>query len=704
VSARVLRRLVRASLLAAGMLVVTAGPASAHAALETSEPADGTTLETAPSAITMSFTEPPDLELSTVTVLDPSGAELETGTLEDGPAPRSLSVPLPAGLGEGAYTVSWRVISLADGHPTAGAFVFGIGVDPGHAPIPETHAEPEQQTIVPLAVAGKTLLYAGLVIVAGAAAIGLGVLGGHVPSRRWLLPIGGVLAIVGAIVMTVAEADTIGTTIGALLRSDTGRAYIWLLATAFLTLVLGIAAGRTPARPALALAGLAAASAMLVRATSGHAAGISPALPAEMAQFVHFAAIGVWIGGLAVVLLMLRERSRAIAERATEADPIDAPPAEVDLRSVPRILPLPRSRARDGWGFRGDEGPPTTEVAAFSRIAGWAVLVVVLTGLIRTIGEAGGLDGVVELLTDTTFGTALIVKVAIAIAIVGLGAFNRWRSIPRMRSGDSSLRRVIDVEMAAAVGVFGVTAALTGFNPDLPSEHATEDTMATSIAASGSDFATTTRVDLTIEPGVPGSNTFEAHVVDYDDGTPIDADEVTLLLTPLGRPEIEPTSLALASQGDGMWTASGTELSLAGPWNTLVQVRVGTTTTEVPMIVVTRAEPVEPTLTRGPPDIAAFALPTGEQLQVYLDPGVAGSNELHVTAFDADGVELPLSAVVVVASMHDGEPEVLDTTQITPGHFSAAAELESGAWRFDVTGITDEGAALQVSYELQVPA
>ena len=147
--------------------------------------------------------------------------------------------------------------------------------------------------------------------------------------------------------MTIAEADVVGASVGDLLSSAAGRSYVWLLGTTAVTLVASFVASRGPSRVPLVAFGLAAAAAMLVRAASGHAAALEPARPAEIAQWVHFLAIGVWIGGLLPLLLIVRERRSGAA------------PA------------------------------PVAEVTRFSRIAGWALLVVVLTGIARTVGEAG---------------------------------------------------------------------------------------------------------------------------------------------------------------------------------------------------------------------------------------------------------------------------------------------------------------------------
>lgn len=677
------------------LVIGLASPAAAHAGLASSDPPDGALLDLAPSAVTMAFTEPPDLDLSSVTLLDATGAELDIGPLEEGAPPRSLTFALPGSLGDGVYTVSWRVVSQADGHLTVGALAFGVGADPGHVAAPDVH-DTQAPKISPLGVAGKMLFYAGLVIAVGAAAVGLGAFGGMVPGRRWLLRIAGVLAVGGAVAMVFAEADTIGASIDDLLSSGAGRPYVWLLVTTGLTLVLGAIASRSESRMLLALTGTAAASAMLVRATSGHAAGLSPALPAELSQFAHFVAVGVWIGGLGLLLLLLRRR-RAADDAAAETSESAPDAATIGAFEASR-------RAHDDWGFPNAGGVHLNQVRSYSRMAGWALLVVVLTGIVRTIGEAGGIGDVRAMLVDTTYGTTLIVKVAVALAIIALGAFNRWRSIPRLRSDSSTMRRIVTVEIVAAIGVFGLTAVLTGFNPDLPDEHAGEEPMATSISVSGSDFATTTRVELTVTPGIAGPNTFEARVVDFDDDAPIEADEVTLQLAPIGGPDVEATSLSLEPHEDGMWMAEGTQLSLAGAWQVVVQVSAEARTTEVPLVLVTRADPVEPSVVRqeGLPDIATFVLAGGEQLQVYLDPGTTGPNEFHVTAFDADGVELPLSSMTVVASMHDDPPEVLDAIQLTPGHFSSPIEVEAGAWRFDVVAGTEQGGVLQATYEYEV--
>lgn len=97
------------------------GPAAAHNALRSTDPADGSTVPTAPAQVTLTFDQPA-LEIGTqVVVTGPDGA-----VVSDGPAQlvdASVVQPLVTTLPAGAYTVDWRVTS-ADGHPLSGALAF----------------------------------------------------------------------------------------------------------------------------------------------------------------------------------------------------------------------------------------------------------------------------------------------------------------------------------------------------------------------------------------------------------------------------------------------------------------------------------------------------------------------------------------------------------------------------------------------------
>ena len=365
-------------------------------------------------------------------------------------------------------------------------------------------------------------------------------------------------------------------------------------------------------------------------------------------------AAGVWIGGFVPILVLLRARRR------TEA------PAPID------------------------------EVRRFSSAAGWAVLVVVATGLFRAVNEEGGLGSVWSRLTDSSYGTTLIVKVSVVVVVIALGTWNRLRSIPRLADGDRLLSRVMTAEAAGALVIVVTTGLLTGLNPE-PAGPQTPSAPA-SISASGSDFATTTRVALTATPGLAGPNDFSADVTDYDTGEPVVATGVRLRFEPVGRAQVATSELDLVQTGSGAWTGSGAQLSLAGVWNVTAQVQSGSSTTEVPLVLTTRppgGQQVSVVSQEGLPDIVTLTLAGGLQFQCYLDPGTAGANDVHVTAFDARGDELPLSDLVVVLTPDGGDPRALPVDRLSKGHFSAPADLDAGSYRIDVIASAKDGSVLQ---------
>jgi methionine-rich copper-binding protein CopC len=109
------------------LLVVAVGlgaqPAWAHAFLAHAEPRVGSTVHGAPSAVTVTFTEPIEASFSRLEVFDAKGQRIDSAPVEH-PKPEELRVPLPA-VPPGDYTVHWAVTSV-DTHQTEGRFDFTV--------------------------------------------------------------------------------------------------------------------------------------------------------------------------------------------------------------------------------------------------------------------------------------------------------------------------------------------------------------------------------------------------------------------------------------------------------------------------------------------------------------------------------------------------------------------------------------------------
>lgn len=108
---------------AGGLLdVVGAAPASAHASLVRSSPADQSSVAAAPRTVTLTFDENIRMP-SVILVTDADGASVvrgKTSVVDNIASTRVSTGP------SGDYTVAYRVVS-ADGHPVSGRLDFTVG-------------------------------------------------------------------------------------------------------------------------------------------------------------------------------------------------------------------------------------------------------------------------------------------------------------------------------------------------------------------------------------------------------------------------------------------------------------------------------------------------------------------------------------------------------------------------------------------------
>ena len=374
----------------AGVWLLASGPAAAaHGALASSEPAGGSSLERAPAAVTLRFTERPDPGLSSVRVLDSRGRVVAGGPAQPvAGRPEELRVPV-AGL------AGRRLHGEPGGSSRRWTATAPTGCSPSGSARPAPRSSPASQAVAevrtgpalsPTAVAGRWAWYWGLTLLVGAAATGLLVFGGRLPGRpALLLALALAASAAGLVAMTAAARAEAGVPLADVLASTTGRWLLWrgaLLAAAVAATwwLLTRPAGATPALVALGVAG---GGGMLVHALSGHAAGPSSLRALNLgAQWAHLLAVGVWIGGLAWLLAGLREQARGGSARAV--------------------------------------------VLRFSKLAGISLAVVVATGVARTVDELGGWAR----LADSGFGRALDLKLVLFAGLVALGAFNRYRLVP----------------------------------------------------------------------------------------------------------------------------------------------------------------------------------------------------------------------------------------------------------------------------------
>lgn len=138
----VLPAAIAAGLLAALLVLLPSTRASAHDELVASDPASGSTVQTLPEELLLTFSAAliPSDGGTAVRVTDAAGNDLADGAPEiDGAV---LIQPLKTDAATaGEYTVIWQVVS-SDGHPTDGEFAFTVaeGAPPATTEPTETGA------------------------------------------------------------------------------------------------------------------------------------------------------------------------------------------------------------------------------------------------------------------------------------------------------------------------------------------------------------------------------------------------------------------------------------------------------------------------------------------------------------------------------------------------------------------------------------
>lgn len=555
-----MRRVLLVLLGGVAVLLGTAGPASAHATLVTSAPADGARVDAAPGAVTLEFDESVSLGAGYARVLGADGQRVDTGAASV--TDDVLTIPLREGLPDASYVVTWRVVS-ADSHPVSGAYAFVVG-DGELVPATDVEAgtdvDPVVAALLPVA---RWLGFGGL-------ALGLGVPvvlalcwpGGWASRRARRLTVAGLGAVgAGALLSFLlqgpyaAATGVSGAVDPQLLGTTLGSAYgITLLVR--VALVAGLAAlvvlrrgDGPPGRPWLAAAGLLGVGLVVATAAVGHpVAGALPGL-AVVVTTVHVAAMTVWLGGLALLL------------------------AVVLRPGVPA----------------GDLG---TALPRFSRLAAGSVAALVVSGVVQSVREVGSPAALVS----TTYGWLLVAKLALVLALLAVAGVSRvWvqqrLGAPRpgrrvvahaysaeeeaaaaQRTGTAvadvaPFRRSVLIEVAVAAVVLALSAVLVGTPPAKAALAQPVDVTLPLQSATGTDGS----VQLSLEPARPGTNVLHVYLFDAQ-GRLAQPQSLAVTLTE-PQQQIGPLQVDLEPAGPGHSTGDAA-IPTAGTWTVSVSVRL----------------------------------------------------------------------------------------------------------------------------------
>ena len=660
--ARTLARLLGGGLLTLAAVLLLPLTAEAHALVVRSEPAAGANLAQVPRTVTVTFSEAPEASGSTIVVVDGAGMTVSRGRAGVVPnSPLQMTVALNPLL-NGVYSVQWKTISKDDGHSSSGTFTFGVGPNAYAAsagPAPALATPPTAAS--PLVVAGHWVFYVGLGLLVGGAWVSVFALRGG--SRRLLsMTLFGAFAMLaGLAVYGAAQALEDGTALADVPSTSLG---LGLLAQA----VPGVAAGlcvlvSLVRRGRLRSAALVAATALaaltiLVHVLTTHAASSRSALLEVAVQWAHLAAFATWIGGLAALLIVVGTR------------------------------PSPAKSAA---------------VRRFSQVAAASLVVVGVTGLLRAVDEVAAWRALI----DTLFGQLVLLKVGLLVALAGLGALNRFRSVPVVERSLHGLRRVGRLEIAVAGVTLVASAILTSLVPPFLVQTAAKQPPPPQVVAQAA--AAAVRGTLEVSPGYPGQNRFTLRAYDTKTSRAV-AGSVTLRFEMPSRPDVEASTLDLDRAADGSYVALGANLTLIGDWVVTALVRQGAAAAvDVPFKVSCNPTPTQlHQMTMGAMPIAyGLHFANGWRLQAYLTPGRTGRNTLHLSFTDQRNGPVVVQDEPVVTAKQGSTTRTLPMLRLavptpTTNQFYSAGTFATGRWDFHVVATGGDGSRLDTTFALTI--
>jgi copper transport protein len=434
------------------------GAVSAHNSLASSEPTDGSVLDSPPTSWSLTFTGEVPLESASGEIVLADGSRAALPAPVHGASSSVIAFALPEGL-QGEVTGRWRLVGT-DGHVITGRVTFSIAPAPVESLAPMS-SDPQQTTTgnvpgttEPLAVQGvedepssepqsfgafvdpipesarwvfQLLSYLGLIIFGGLVVSELILARGIVrrPRATLALQCGALAMFVAPAAMTLIHlADVHAVSfknsfrhIGSIFDTTAGSMLVVRTLIGFILLMVTLTLDSRPLdqRAVKGFAGLVLAHIVTMPFT-GHSRSMRWPVLGVPAGIVHIAAITLWAGGLVAIVAF--------------------------------IMPSAQS------------SHAVTAYRRFSSMASRSVIAIVVTGMIQAIRLYESPSAVFS----STHGIYFGIKIALVATMLGIGWKSRQLLLVDERNGGADLRRrlirVTQIEAAVGVLVIGVSAAL----------------------------------------------------------------------------------------------------------------------------------------------------------------------------------------------------------------------------------------------------
>ena len=466
--------------------------ASAHPFLLDSEPGQGQNAPAGTTQIITNYSEAVEIGFSELRVYDANGNQIDNKDTAYNGGETSLIVTTPP-LEDGVYTITSKVLSKIDGHLVQAAIVFGVGDVKIDSSLLEKQ-ENSETTFIPESIArfpglvGQTIVLGGVIVsitiwssqqtrfrevfadineqfkIKFSKIIGIGVIATFASNfimlgvQTWRLE--------------TSPLDVIGTTFGT----------TWLIRMIITIIIIGLwfwmekkneitIKGQIP---------LLIASLILIATTTMMGHGASTELEAPwILDYSHNLLSSIWIGGVIffafVALPTITKTENSIKEKIT-------------LSLIPR----------------------------FSGLFIIAIGILIITG--PTL--LWFLDDNVASLTGSTYGKLILIKIAIAAAMIGFGGMYQIKFLKNMNDLEKlnisrKISKPLKFEAGLGIALLAVVALLV--NSSLPAgEIQSADAIQGTFGYESVLFSENAKFDVKVLPAGIGSNTISVIVTSYD--------------------------------------------------------------------------------------------------------------------------------------------------------------------------------------------
>ena len=529
---------------------------SAHPFTEETNPSS---TENAPEGITqvmVFYSEPIELDYSYLKVLDSNGNQIDNKDSKYYQGENSLIVSTPP-LEDGVYTVTSKVLSKVDGHLVDDAFIFGVGDVKIEVPSDQPKSIydilffPEAGSRFP-GLVGQTIVLGAVIaslLIWGTQSKNLirkeieKIESAHHDKFMTFTGVGLMLVFASNIAMLAVQALRLETSAFDAIQTTFGTT--WLIRMIITIILLGVwfwmdkkkQISKASHIPMLVLSlALIGTSTMI-----GHGAA-SGQIAAVVLDYIHNLVAAIWIGGIIYFVFILLPAFSKLENTEQE---------KMSLVMIPR----------------------------FSIAFIIAVGVVIITG--PTLMWL--LESDVGVIRESLYGKLIIVKIAIAAIMIGLGGFFQYKV---QKSGENNLaskslsihkklKRTLKVDAALGIILLGVVALLA--NGTLPEgEIKKVEAEEVLYGFRTMEFSESAKYDIEITPFSSGTNTIFVKISDFENNPLPDADEVKVKISNPQK-NISPIEIIMTKieQEEGSPAKFQGEMTFgfSGQWQTEVEIQ-----------------------------------------------------------------------------------------------------------------------------------